>query len=129
MIYVPLAARVLVRSRKALPLNPLTPLNELLKRYYTIQEGFERFEQDVRDIRREIAALRDDHSDLKNRVSRLEEARNTTAAEVRAIIAETVGDLRVKFTEAQAEIRIKAAEAQVAALPPLLRKDRNESEP
>ncbi len=101
-----------------MPLNPLGTLSELLKRYYTIQQNLERFEQDAREMRREIAALRDDLNDVKNRLSRLEEARNTTAAEVRAIIAETVGDLRVKFTEVQAELRIKAAEAQATALPP-----------
>jgi septal ring factor EnvC (AmiA/AmiB activator) len=91
-------------GKRLLPLNPLGALNDLLSRYYTIQQNYNRTEQDVRDLRSQFSALRDDHNDLKNRVSRLEEARSTTAAEVRAIIAETVGDLRAKFAEAQAAL-------------------------
>lgn len=69
------------RSRR-LPLNSVGPLNELLRR----------------DTRGDVSALRDDHNDLKNRVPRLGEARNTTVA------------------EAQAGLKVEAA--QQAALPP-----------
>jgi len=105
-----------------MPLNPLGALNDLLGRYYTIQQSFTRLEQDARDLRTELSTLRADLNEVTMRVSRLEEARNTTAAEVRAIIAETVGDLRVRFAEAQADLRVRAAEAQatVPALPPPL---------
>jgi len=94
--------------------DQLNKLSELLKSFYTINETLERLEQDVRDMRTEVSALRSEHSDLKSRVAALEEGRKIVQAEVRAVIAEEVADMKVKFIEAKYELQTK----HQRALPP-----------
>lgn len=94
--------------------NPVGPISRLAETFYTVNQRIEQLEDEAREVRREVSALRIEHSDLKTRVAVLEEARKTTDAQVRAIIAETVADLRIRFAESQSAAR--AAPSQF--LPP-----------
>lgn len=49
-----------------------------------------------------ISTLRVNHSELKVRVSVLEEGRKVVEAQVRAVVAETIADLTIKFSRSQA---------------------------
>jgi len=82
----------------------------LSKTLVLIDERFKRQEEDMRVLRAECSALRNDVSGLATRVAVLEEARKTTAAEARAAVAEAVAELKVRYTEAVADLRVKAAQ-------------------
>jgi predicted nucleic acid-binding Zn-ribbon protein len=92
-------------------------LNDLLKTFYTINEKLERMEKDLRDMRNEVSAVRTAHSDLQSRVAILEENRKTVEAQMRAVVAETVADLRVQFLEAKMEMRESALRQTPPQLP------------
>jgi len=83
--------------------NPTETVSRLLETFYTIRQRMDRTEQDLRELRNEVSALRTEHSDVKARLAALEEARNTAKAELRAVVAETVAELRIRFSEAQGE--------------------------
>ncbi len=110
-------------------LNPLRQIGQLLEVYYTINERVSRLEGDMRRAEEGIDALQQATADLKARVAALEaedkslratvtdlamrlaelttrvavleEARNTIDARVRAVISETVSEMRVQFIQAQ----------------------------
>ncbi|MBV9865981.1 MAG: hypothetical protein JO316_11555 [Abitibacteriaceae bacterium] len=79
--------------------NPAGSIAEALRAFYTVDNTLKRVEEDIRSMKNEMSAIREEHSDLKSRVAVLEESRKTVEAQMRAIVAETVADLRVKFAE------------------------------
>ncbi len=81
-----------------------------LELYYTVNERLARVQEDIRQLQVEdrrmdeaILQLRGELSDLRARVAALEEGRHTLRAELRAVIAETIADLRVRYAEAEAQ--------------------------
>lgn len=82
--------------------NLLNQLSRVAELVYTVNQRLDRVEADVREVQRGLQEVRLDFVRHESRLAALEEGRNTIKAEVRAIIAETVADLRVRFAEAQA---------------------------
>ncbi len=96
-------------------------LDRLAEFYYTINDQMRRVAEDVKRLDAALAKVQEDLSTLKADVAALQEARQTLRAELRAVIAETVADLRVRYAEAEA--RRTASEGQPRegespALPP-----------
>ncbi|MDQ3813137.1 MAG: hypothetical protein M3347_04200 [Armatimonadota bacterium] len=79
----------------------------LLRSFYTITEKLERLEKENQEIRQELAALRTDCTHLVTRIAvmetKLEQSQKTFEAQLRAVVAETVADLRVRYAETQAQ--------------------------
>jgi predicted nucleic acid-binding Zn-ribbon protein len=78
-------------------------LNNLLQLYYTVNERLHRLESELRRAEDDSRAIRSEADDLKTRVAVLEETvrslRAEMRAELRAVAAETVSELRVRFIE------------------------------
>jgi chromosome segregation ATPase len=107
--------------------NP-APLSKLLENFYTFNQSLERLEKDLEALNREVSGLRTDCTDLAMRVAVLEESRKTIEAQMRAVVAETVADLRVKFAEAQADLRVKQYQTDQSPALPESGKSREDSE-
>jgi chromosome segregation ATPase len=93
-----------------LPSGFFGQIGRLLDLYYTVNERLARMQEDIRQLQAEdrrmdaaILQLRSELSDLRARVAALEEGRNTLRAELRAVIAETIADLRIRYAEAEAQ--------------------------
>ena len=84
----------------------IAELSRLAESFYTINKTLEDMEEALREMRGEISAVRTSHSDLQSRVAALEEGRKTVDAQLRAVVAETVADLKVNFMEAKMELRV-----------------------
>jgi predicted nucleic acid-binding Zn-ribbon protein len=94
-------------------------LNDLAEKYYTFNQKMDRMEQDLRDLRGEIASLTKDHLDVKMRVGILEEARKTIDAQVDARITRTIAEWRVQLAQASASAQANSDRpAPLPALPP-----------
>jgi predicted nucleic acid-binding Zn-ribbon protein len=80
-----------------------------LRSFYTIQERLDGLEENRQEIRQELAALRSSLTDLSQKVAiletRMEQTQKTFEAQMRAVVAETVADMRVQYAEWKAENR------------------------
>lgn len=81
--------------------NPAGPLVDLARIFYTTNDKLARMEQDVREVKAETSALRTELAELKARVAVLEESRKTIEAQMRAVVAETVADLKIQYMQQQ----------------------------
>ena len=87
----------------------LKAANETLKLYHTIEKSLGNLEESFKLIRSEATSLRMEIIQLEGRVSRLEEARSTIAAEVRAILSEGVAEIKVLTAQTVADLKVDYA--------------------
>jgi chromosome segregation ATPase len=71
----------------------ISALQEALKLYHTIDDKLVRLLDDVKDLRQEFGTIRTKQMELDGRIHRLEEARSTLKAEVRAELTSLVSRL------------------------------------
>lgn len=84
----------------------LKAVDEVVKVYHTIEKSLVTLEDNFRLIRAETTSLRTEIIQLEGRVSKLEETRNTIAAEVKATVGEAVAEVKVLKAETIAELKV-----------------------
>lgn len=87
----------------------LKAANETLKLYHTIEKSLGNLEESFKLIRSEATSLRMEIIQLEGRVSRLEEARSTIAAEVRATLSEGVAEIKILTAQTVADLKVDYA--------------------
>ena len=84
----------------------LRAANEAVKVYHTIEKSLATLEDNFKLIRTEATSLRTEVIQLEGRVSKLEEGRSTIAAEVRAVMAEGLADVKIAKAQIESELRV-----------------------
>ena len=84
----------------------------LLKSFYTITEKLERLERDFQEVRQEVSALRSECAAVGKDVavlkSTLDQTEKLFEAKMRAVVSETVAELRIRYAETQATSKPQA---------------------
>jgi chromosome segregation ATPase len=99
-------------------------LSEVLELYYTIKSQVKNLDDDVTGLRNDIRDFREKLLRIENRITALEENRNTTDSKitridelsrerVERIKSETSQELRTQVAEVTSSLKIDAAEAKM----------------
>ena len=76
--------------------DAVTRVASLAKTINNLELQFKQQDEEITRLRRENADLRKDMAGMAERLARLEEARKTTAAEVKLALSETLMELKMK---------------------------------
>lgn len=78
-------------------------VGSLAKTINNLELQFKQQDEEITLLRRDNAEIRKQMATIAERLARLEEARNTTAAEVKAALTETLAELQMKVLREENE--------------------------